>query len=251
MRNKEIDLGPERIYRFLLATIGLVVLLSTASVIADGLASHDSVVAHKLMKLFYVDLEENVPSFFSTLLLALASGVLFLVAFLKRRDKDRYAAEWMILALGFLAMSFDEMAAVHERLIEPMRELLGDGQLGIFYFAWVIPMGLLVLILGVLLFGFWWNLPLRTKIGFFVAGSIFLGGSLGFELLESVQTEKFGMDTPAYVAMVTIEEAMEMVGIAFFVKTLIIYAYETYGEVELKVFSAAAVKSPEALGERI
>lgn len=249
MKNQEIDLGPDRIFQFLLAIIGLLVLLSTASVIADSLAGHDSVIAHKLTKLFYVDLEENVPSFFSTLLLAASSAVLFVVAFLKRRDKDRYAAEWMILAVGFLAMSFDEMVAVHERLIEPVRELLGDGRLGIFYFAWVIPMGLLVLILGVLLFGFWWNLPIRTRIAFFVAGAIFLSGSIGFELLESIQTEKFGMESPGYVAMVTIEEAMEMVGVAFFIKSIIVYAYQTYGEVELKVFRPAAESSTQTIGE--
>ena len=49
-------------------------------------------------------------------------------------------------------MAFDEGFSVHERLIGPFRGLMSNHDLGVFYYAWVIPGIALVLILGLFFF---------------------------------------------------------------------------------------------------
>jgi hypothetical protein len=235
LKNEKLSLNPVRLVRALgFAVFGLI-LLSLLSVSADNLAGNDSVILHKLKKLFYVDFELNIPAFFSSLILLLASLILTTIAILKKKQKDSFSMEWMILAIGFVTMAFDELIAVHERMIEPVREVLGNENLGIFYFAWVIPMGVLVLLLAILFFRFWWSLPVKTKIYFLVAGFIYLGGAIGFELIESRYCEIYGKDNITYIILTTIEEGLEMTGVIIFIKGLLNYLTETFGEVQLQL----------------
>ena len=89
--------------------------------------------------LFYVDNEQNIPTFFSVFLLLFAALLLLIIAVLERNRTASHVLHWAILSLGFLYIAADEFIALHERLVKPMRKLLGDGNLGVFYFAWVIP----------------------------------------------------------------------------------------------------------------
>lgn len=235
MANSKLLINPASIVRALATTAFVMVLLSIAAVSADGLTEHNSVILHKAVKFFYVDFELNAPSFFSTLILLIASAILAVITILKRQQKDLYTAEWAVLSIGFLAMAFDELLSVHERMIEPMQELLGNKNLGIFYFAWVIPMGILVLLLAVFFLRFWWNLPPKTRLHFMIAAAIFLGGAVGLELFESKHSEIYGIDTLTYIVLVTIEESLEMTGVIIFIKALFTYIKETFGELQLQL----------------
>ncbi len=235
MANSKLLLNPASIVRALGIAALVLVLLSIAAVSADGLTGHNSIILHKAVKLLYVDFELNVPAFFSTLILLIASAILAVITILKRQQKDLYTIEWAILTIGFMMMAFDELLSVHERMIEPMQELLGNKNLGIFYFAWVIPMGLLVLLLAILLFRFWWNLPPKTRLYFMIAAVMFLGGSFGLELIESKHSEIYGIDTLTYIVLVTIEESLEMLGVIVFIKALFSYITEIFGELQLQL----------------
>lgn len=233
--NSKVSFSSNSIVRVLAIITVCLIIASTAAVLADDLTGRDSIILHKLVKLFYVELELNIPAFFSSLILLMASFVLAIIAYLKNKQGDKYRTEWIILAVGFLFMSFDELMSVHERMIEPMRELLKSEHLGIFYFAWVIPMGILVLLLGVLFFRFWWNLSLKTKIWFTAAAVVYLGGAVGFELIESKHCEIYGKDNLTYFILTTVEESLEMTGIVFFIWSLLKYATENFGEVKLEL----------------
>ncbi len=237
MLNSKLLLNSASIVRTLAIMASVLILLSLASVVADDLTGHNFMILHKLDKLFYVDFEMNVPSFFSALILLFASVILTIITVLKRRQKDLYSIYWTVLSIGFLFMTFDELVSVHERMIEPMREILGGGQLGIFYFAWVIPMGVLVFLLAIFFFRFWWDLPLKTKIYFAVAATIYLGGAVGFELIESKHCEIYGKENPFYIFLTTTEETFEMFGVIIFIKALLEYATAQFGEVQLQLYN--------------
>lgn len=237
MSNSKILLNPTFIVRVLGITAFILVLLSIAAVSADNLTGHNSVILHKLVKLFYVEFELNIPSFFSALILLFASLILAVITILKRKQKDLYKIEWAVLSMGFLLMAFDEIIAVHERMIEPMREILGNENLGIFYFAWVIPMGVLVVFLAVFFFKFWWNLPSKTRLYFLIAAILFLGGAVGFELIESKHAEIYGKENLIYIILTTVEESLEMLGVIVFIKALFSYTTETFGEIQLQLRS--------------
>jgi len=180
-----------------------------------------------------LDRENNIPAFFSTVLLLIAAALLALIATLERKHREFDASKWAILAAGFVLMSVDEAVSLHEHLINPMRHLLGGKHLGLLYFAWVVPGIALVAALGVFFLPFMFRLPRRTAIAFALSAAIYLGGALGVELFEGAWREGHGHRNAVYHALVTLEEAMEMAGVIFFINALMRHIAGRYGEVEL------------------
>jgi len=235
MQSKLTTFIPRNVALTLMAVAAMLILASSALLVIDSLTGYTSVLIHKAMKLFYVELELNVPAFFSTLLLLFASVLLFTISFLKRQESDRFRIQWIVLGAGFLFMSFDEIAAIHERSIEPMRALMGEKGLGVLYFAWVVPAIVLVVFLALYFLKFLFNLPARTRYTFILAGFIFLGGSIGVEMISARSTELYGVETLAYMVLTTIEEMCEMGGVILFIYGLLSYMAEFYTDFSFRI----------------
>ena len=218
-----IRIDPFKITVALTAVACVLVLISVAVQFADHMTGYSSVFVHKLMKLTNVDLELNVPAFFSTLILLIASLLLAVVTDLKRREKARYVWHWALLSAGFLFMAFDETASIHERLIEPVRTLFGEVSLGVLYFAWVVPALVLLPFLAIVFLRFFISLPANIKLGIFAAAVLYLGAAIGLELIEGSHVELYGKENLPYIALATLEETLEMVGIIVFIRTLLVF----------------------------
>ncbi len=231
MTDQKLTISATKVANGLAIIALLLIVASSITVAGYYLSGGESAIARKLMKFFYVDLELNAPAFFSGLLLLFAALLLSLTFYMKRRRDERKIAPWAVLACGFLVMAFDEIVSVHERLIEPMREVLGGQDLGIFYFAWVVPAIVLVLGLGLYFSSFLLRLPTTTFFGFFVAGALFLGGAIGLELLEGRHSELFGKEDIVYITFTTCEEALEMLGVIVFIRSLLRYLSDQHPEV--------------------
>lgn len=166
--------------------MGLLVLASIVGqfvkyVISGG--DIDGRVGQGLVRLVDMDAEQNIPTYFSMLLLLLVAQLLAVIAVLNRREKRPYGARWVILTIGFLLMAYDEVFQVHEKLTGLVKQLLGDQIFGIFYFAWVIPGTVLALALGMFFLKFWLHLPPADRFRFLLAASLYLGEAIGFELI--------------------------------------------------------------------
>lgn len=181
--------------------------------------------------LLSLDKEQSVPALFSTFLLFAAAALLAFIALIERGSRD--GRKWQLLALGFAVMALDESLALHERIIEPMRNLLGGGRLGIFYFAWVIPALGMVALLGVYFLPFLLRLPRRTMIPLMVSAGLYLGGALGVELIEGWWREDHGYRSLGFHLLVTLEESMEMAGTILFIHTLLRHLARSFGDVQI------------------
>ncbi|MEQ1655857.1 MAG: hypothetical protein ABL960_09185 [Nitrospira sp.] len=159
--------------------------------------------------------------------------MLALITLLKRQQQDPDVSKWMILAGGFFYLATDEGWSLHERLIDPVRGLLGHGDLGIFYYAWVIPAMAGVALLGVAFLGFLFRLPSSTRWSFIIAGSLYLGGAIGIEMLGGRQNELHGWENLTYQLFAHLEESLEMAGIILFIHTLLRYLVERYPDIRL------------------
>ena len=212
-----------RVVGGLVVLAAILIAANLAVLITDYLTGYDMKMVQRLVKVFSVDYELNAPAFFSTLILLFSSVLLAVITHFKREQRSPYVWYWTILSLGFLFMAFDEMASVHERLIEPMRTVLGETDLGVFYFAWVVPGILLVFGLGFFFLRFWWNLPSKTRTCFFIAATLYLGGAIGMELLDGSFAELHGKRNLTYMLLSTLEESLEMAGIIVFIYGLLGY----------------------------
>ena len=227
-----ISLNPSAIARTLAAVAVLLVLASVAGQFSRFVLGHDDLCG--LVDLFYIDEEENLPTYFSVLLILFAALLLAVIAILNGKQGKPHVFNWAILSFGFLYMAFDEAFQVHERLVIPVRTLLGDGHLGIFYFAWVIPGIILVLILGLLYLRFVLHLPPTTKLRFLIAAALYIGGVIGAELIGGRYVELHGDRNWTYSLIATVEESLEMAGLIFFNWALLKYCAEHFKEMQCR-----------------
>ncbi len=232
MVSNQISVKPSRIARVLGLVAFLLVLASTGGQLTAYLTGHPTIFG--LVTLFYVDAEQNIPTFFSTFLLLFAALLLAVITVLKRNQMASHVSHWAILSCGFLLMAADEAVSLHERLIEPTRKLLGDAQLGIFYFAWVIPGIALILVLTLLFVRFLLGLPAKTRLAFLMAVILYVGGSIGVELIGGAYAELHGQQNFTYSMIATVEESLEMAGLIIFIWALLVYFADNYKEVRFR-----------------
>ena len=74
-----------------------------------------------LVGLFHLNREANIPTLFSTFQLLLASGLLSIIAVARKNQGERDYLYWLGLATGFLFLSIDEGAQIHELLMTALK----------------------------------------------------------------------------------------------------------------------------------
>jgi len=183
---------------------------------------------------FYIDRfnmneETSVPTWFATILLLASSGLLWMTGTIKALAKDVFARYWKVLAVIFLVLSIDEGSSIHEILSVLVGTALGI-QEGIFYYAWVIPVLFLLIVLGFWFFKFWQNLSLSIRWLVFWAGLLYIGGALGIEMLGSYYVTKLGGYDFNYFLLVAVEEGLEKLGLIVFIYALIKYLARLKGK---------------------
>lgn len=94
---------------------------------------------------------------------------------------------------------------------------------GVFYYAWIVPYGIAVLLLGVAYVPFILKLPAKIRKLFLISGSLFITGAVGLEILGGQQDEIYGTYNLVYALLYTVEELLEMLGIALFIYALLLY----------------------------
>ena len=233
-------INPIRITWRLSIVAGLLVAASLSLQGVKYLAGHPWV--YGLVDLMNVDGEQNIPALYSVFLLLATSGLLGFVTFLARKAHSGDASKWALLGAGFAFMAIDEAWLLHERLINPVRRLLGGSpeHLGVFHFAWVVPAFGIIAVLGIYFIGFLWRLPATFRIRFLVAGAIYVGGAVGMELLGGAYSEGHGEDNLIYKIFTTVEESMEMAGVIAFIDALLRYLCANHQQVTTRFRENAA-----------
>ena len=121
-----------------------------------------------------------------------------------------------------------------ESLVDPVRTLLGDSDLGFFYWAWVLPGIVLVTALGLFFSRFLLDLPATVRIRFLTAATIYIVGAIGFELVGGRYVEMYGDQNLTVSLIATVEEGLEMAGIIYFIWALLKYYADNYQEVRFR-----------------
>ena len=204
----------------LLGIFSLLFLLNLVTVLVSHTTGHN--VIWGFTPQFSFDMENNIPTYFSSVnLLICAVLIFFIYRFYKIRNipENRY---WFFLSFLFLYLSLDESASFHEMLIRPMNEIFGFESVWLYY-PWVIPGIIICLVIGVFLFKFYTRLPMRYRVLFGLSAFLFIGGSIGMEIIDGVFVAIDPEVTLTASLLITMEETLEMLGIITFIYALIDY----------------------------
>lgn len=181
--------------------------------------------------LFDLSEESNLPTFYATSTLLVCSALLLLIARLTPPASENRPLHWSGLSAIFAFLAADEFTQLHETLTVPFRVTLQTE--GLLYYAWILPYGVALAALALIYSGFLKRLPPGTRNRFVLAGVVFVTGAVGFEALGGREDAANGWDTLAYLAYSTLEELLEMIGVAIFLVALVQYLESIRGSVEL------------------
>ena len=173
-----------------------------------------------------MDRELNLPTLFSTLLLLTCAFLLRRLSTIQSNDN---AADWTLLSRIFVFLALDEALQIHEILIFPgLRHQIHPALAS----TWVIPYGLIALGLLWRLRGFLTALPVKTCTSFLKAGSIYLTGAIGMEMVGSfaVRSGLIRLHSFWYGAITGLEESLELVGLVLFLHALMQALLQRNGE---------------------
>ncbi|MBD1840345.1 hypothetical protein H6F78_05515 [Coleofasciculus sp. FACHB-64] len=200
---------------------------------------------NKVVELFNVDREKNFPALFSASLLLLCSILLAVITYAKKTESDRYTFHWGALSVLFLFLSADEWLSFHEKTIEPLRDTFKAT--GFLYYTWVI-FGIAFVFLTLIFFlKFLVHLPAKIRRLFLIAGTFFVGGSIGMELVSGFYVYHYGrliwgatstkqtIQAIGYMLMSSLEECLEMVGVVLFIYAVMSYMSSYVKEVQIRI----------------
>jgi hypothetical protein len=222
-----IKLNPLKYSLFLaiIASILLVIYLALLLFIPEFNASEKEGV----VGLFNLNNEVSIPTWFSQIILFLSAVILFAISI----SVNSWKKYWKYLGFIFIYLSVDEGAAIHELTVFPMRDLLNI-QYGPLYYTWVVLFGALFLILVLIYFKFYLNLPRRTQAILLLSAVIFISGAIGMEMVGSNIAARTGEISKGYSFATAAEEYFEMMGVTLFIYGLLDYFVKQKLEIKIR-----------------
>jgi hypothetical protein len=232
----DIRIDPRRTAIALFAVAVALILLHFAVMFSRFVLHHGQLLG--LVDTFNVNVENNVPTFFSAFLLFSCAVTLAVVARMPANSRsDR--RHWGGLGWIFLFLALDEDASIHELLINPLKYALPEQ--GVLHFAWVVPYGILTLAVGLVYLRFVLRMPEPTRRLTIASGCVYLTGALVFELIGGwFISEVSGWQDFPYMTIVACEEFLEMCGAILFLYTLLDRLQRGLGGEPLRIRFASA-----------
>lgn len=193
-----------------------------------------------LTPLFDLNQENNIPTWYSGIVLFTTAGALAIVTAATYQAGAAFARHWAVLAMIFLYLSLDELTRIHEQwgplLQQPLGGLRDPHVLGgALRNLWIIPAFLLAAVVGLAYIRFLLHLPSRTRGLFVASGVAFVFATIGMEMLGATLSAAGGRFTPRFMVVATIEEVVEMASIAMFLCAVLEYAGRTFGSVHCRL----------------
>lgn len=219
----------------LILVLALAVLVIAAASFAGamglagaGLGRHDPIVgtdqvsmATKFLVKFDLAGEQTVAAWLSSALMLLCTAPLFQIAALRRRLGEHDVRHWAVLGLIFVGLSMDETVGFHEMTTGPLRAAFNGS--GIFLYAWVVPALAFVAVVALAYARFLFGQPAWFRNRCILAGALFVGAAVGFEMMEGAFAEFYLEHRVIHEIAAHLEDVLEFAGILVFLHALLTY----------------------------
>lgn len=215
-----IKIHPKRLVRRLAAAMGVMTLASIIGQVSTYFWGDGHL--HGFVPLFNLDREMNIPTWFSAFLFLLGAVLLWVIGTELRARMDPLALRWRVMAVVFLILSVDEISALHEMTVDPLRDFFHAG--GYLHFSWVILGMAVILGTAILFLRPFLSLPGRLRLLSAASAGLFISGSLGMEMIAGRWVEAGGASNFRYAMMANAEETLELGGLILFIHVLLAVA---------------------------
>lgn len=214
-------LNPKRVIQVMLSIIALLTVMHITQLVVYFHINDPEVF--DFIKLIDFDYEANLPSFYSSAAVIFCAVLLWVIGLDKHRKYKNFRYHWLGLAIIFTFLGMDEAIGLHEDIGDVMENQQWVNATGFLYFAWVVPYGILLLLFLTAYLKFVFSLPRQTMSLFIIAGTLFVSGAVGVEIISANEADMNGTETIYYSVLYTIEELCEMIGIVIFCYALMNY----------------------------
>ncbi len=173
----------------------------------------------KIVLRFDVIQEGNIPSWFSGVILFVASALLGVIGAQKYVQRDRFRWQWLALAGLFLLFSLDEIAYLHEGVSNFMKQQSNE----IMQLGYIVPAVIFVGIVGLWYLPFIRGLPPQTRRQIILAAFLFVFGALKLEIVENVLLRTHDLQSALVLTVNHFQDLLEMLGVSLFIYALLAY----------------------------
>jgi hypothetical protein len=230
----KININPLFILKSLLFLIIVLFIMNLIGIYV-GFSNHDLTIK-KIIKLFDFDTESNFPTYYSSITSLISAYLLFFISIYNKKNNLPYLL-WFFLSLSFFYLSADEFIQLHEKVDITLRKEFSLS--GTLYYAWIIPYGIFAIACAVIYyFKFLIALPKKIMWLFIISGFIFIVGAIGFEFLAALFRSPDDKINLIIQILYTMEELFEMIGIAIFIYTLLLY-------IKTEITNIIEIKKPQ------
>ena len=208
--NINITINRAKVFQFQFVAIVILLFLHVLTQIYNYYYQNSYTIF--LENQFNITNEWNIPTFV-TIIYWLINAALFFIISTNKTYSFSTGLKWKVLSLVFLVLAADEYRGYHELISGHLREYFNLH--GIFFYAWVIPYGMVFIILSIFFFPALKLLNKDTRILFYLSAIVFLSGSIGLEMLEGWITDNgYESQIILFNIIETIEETLELIGLA-------------------------------------
>ncbi len=170
-----------------------------------------------LINEFYVDSENNIQTFFSSVILIITSLLFGLIYLHERKSGFAYRLPWLVFAAVFLFLAIDESTLIYHQLLSTYLSAFFAFMLGNVF---RISVGTLFLLPFLFLaFKFYMHLPIRYRVLFALSALLYAGGAIGMDFIGTQYHEVHGKYNLPYSMLATLEKMVETAGLIFCIYT--------------------------------
>jgi drug/metabolite transporter superfamily protein YnfA len=216
-----------------LSLITALLLIAHLGIVALGYLGNMAPESYdKLRHFFHFNDEENLPTFFSSILLFFAAALFFIIGKLQSKA-SRNNGKWLLLGAVMLFLCLDESLQIHERVNTVTRSFIKNDVSGFLFWAWILPYTILFVLVSLYFLKFYLQLPKKTKVLFFIAAALYFFGAVVIESIEGHFGKIYPSYHPIFVFTITIQELLEMVGVIVLIHALLDYIAAQFKEISL------------------
>jgi hypothetical protein len=171
---------------------------------------------HDFILEFNFNGQSDIAIYYNLLILNVAACLLFVIAYLKKMNKDPYRYQWTATAWITLFFALDNLAELHQK----MQALFQDKEsMGAPEYAWIAAL----VILAVLFFRFCLRLDRKYRFLFLTSVILYFVGTLGQTVTSFYNSKEF-----IYSLFLTIEQALQYGGVTLLIYSLLIYLTSSF-----------------------